>query len=97
MYDALFTFFNFVNTELVNPLADAMNDTDFMYKTFNFLVNFIRSLLKLWNNDNVLDFNLNDYTMIIAEILGALFVILIIKLSISIVNVFISTIKGVLK
>ena len=99
MYQSLLNFFTFVNSQLVSPLATSINNSGIIQNLLTFLENFLKAFFRLWNNDNtVLDnFNFNNFSYVICEILGVLFIFLIIKLAISIVNVFFSTIKGVLR
>lgn len=97
MQDALMNFFNFIVDNLFTPLETSLRETGFIENILSFLENFIRCFFKLWNNDNNFTFNADGLRLVFVEVLCVLFVVLIVKLAISIVNVFISTIKGVLK
>lgn len=97
MQDALMNLFNYIIDNLFTPLDTALRETGFIENILNFLEAFIRAFFKLWNNDNNFTFNADELRMVFVEFLCVLFVVLIVKLSVSIVNVFISTIKGVLK
>ena len=97
MQDALINFFNFIKTELITPIYNALSQSSIFTDLFDFLSKLIQSFFKLWNNDNSIDVYVDLINKVFSQVLGVLFFVLIIKLSISIVNVFISTIKGVLK
>ena len=97
MYDALTNLFNFIVEYFYEPLKTSLSETGFIENILNFLENFIRCFFKLWNNDNNFTFTADGLLSVIIEVFCVLFIALIIKLAISIVNVFISTIKGVLK
>lgn len=99
MEDALLNFFTFVKLNLVNPLVDAIDGSSIFESLLDFIQFFLKAFFRLWNdNNNALEgFDFTNFSNLIAEVLGLLFIVLIIKLAISIVNVFFSTIKGVLR
>lgn len=99
MYQSLLNFFNFVVSNLVDPLANSISDSGVISTILDFFEYFLKGFFRLWNNENdaLTGFDFTNLSSLIAQVCAVLFIILIVKLSISIVNVFISTIKGVLR
>lgn len=97
MEQALINFFNFIKTELVTPIYNGLSQSSIFSDLFDFVSKLIQSIFKLWNNDNAIDVYVDLINKVISQILGLLFIILIIKLFLSVVNVVFNTIKGGLK
>lgn len=100
MKDALINFFNFFTLNLRNPIYDSLYSTNFIKNFYNYIMQFIGGLFRLWNNDNTLSPVLIDYQTFcssIAEFFCVIVVIFILKITISIFNVIFNSIRGHLR
>lgn len=100
MEQALINFFSFVINSFGVPIRNAILNTNLFDTLRNFLNGFLSCIFKLWNNDNItLDnfFDRTNFAGFISEIFSILFIVFILKITISIFNVLFNTIRGNLK
>ena len=94
MYDALVNFFNFVDLNLITPLRESIMSTGIFNSLFSFIERILSAFFRLWNNENSLDFSNSLILRALCQFIGLLFILFILKITISIFNVIFNTIRG---
>lgn len=73
MQEALESIFNLIETGVITPLQNALENSKVFDNIFIFVLDFFQNIFRLWNNDNmIID---NDYTGFIrffCEVIGLL-------------------------
>ena len=97
MQDALINFFNFIDLNIITPFRESLMSTGFLNSLLTFIERILSAFFKLWNNDNIIDFSNSLILRALCQLIGVLFFIFILKITISIFNVIFNTIRGNLK
>lgn len=97
MQNALVNFFNFVDLNIITPLRESFMSTGILNSFLSLLERILSAFFKLWNNENIIDFSNSLILRAFCQFLGLLFILFILKFTISIFNVIFNTIRGNIK
>lgn len=74
---SIFQMFEFFTTHLRIPISNALYNSNFFKYSFDFILKFVNSLLRLWNNENSFVVTYNDFCISFSEIITAIILFII--------------------
>lgn len=80
MLDAIKNLLNLLKTELYDPLYNAFIDNQLMNNVLSIINKILNAILKLWNNENVIEINMIDISTALTIIVLVLLLYVVIKL-----------------
>lgn len=78
MYEALTNIFQLIIDNIMNPIRDALNTKRIIQPIIDFLNNILNNLFRLFNNENTLQYTINNE--LISSIIGLIVLVLIIEI-----------------
>ena len=85
MYDALVNIFQLIIDNIMNPIRDALNAKRIIQPIVDFLNNILNNLFRMFNNDNVLNYTINNE--LISSIIGLIILVIIIEITYAIFRI----------
>ena len=85
MYEALTNIFQLIIDNIMNPIRDALNAKRIIQPILDFLNNLLNNLFRIHNNDNVLQYTINNE--LISSIIGLIVLVLIIEITYAIFKI----------
>lgn len=85
MYDALVNIFQLIIDNIMNPIRDALNAKRIIQPIVDFLNNILNNLFRMFNNDNVLTYTINNE--LISSIIGLIILVIIIEITYAIFRI----------
>ena len=80
MLDAIKNLLALLINELYEPIYNAFLDNKLINNALNILNKILNAIIKLWNNENVIEINISDISTIITIIVLILLLYIVIKL-----------------
>lgn len=78
MYDALVNIFQLIIDNIMNPIRDALNTKRIIQPIIDFLNNLLNNFFRMFNNDNVLKYTINNE--LISAVIGLIVLVIIIEI-----------------
>ena len=85
MYDALTNIFQLIIDNIMNPIRDALNTKRIIQPIVDFLNNILNNIFRMFNNDNVLKYTINNE--LISAVIGLIVLVLIIEITYAIFKI----------
>lgn len=85
MYEALVNIFQIIIDNIMNPIRDALNTKRIIQPIIDFLNNILNNLFRLFNNENTLNYTINNE--LISAIIGLIVLVLIIEITYAIFKI----------
>lgn len=85
MYDALVNIFQLIIDNIMNPIRDALNAKRIIQPIVDFLNNILNNLFRMFNNDNVLRYTINNE--LISAVIGLIVLVIIIEITYAIFKI----------
>lgn len=85
MYDALVNIFQLIIDNIMNPIRDALNAKRIIQPIVDFLNNILNNLFRMFNNDNVLKYTINNE--LISAVIGLIVLVIIIEITYAIFKI----------
>ena len=79
MYEALTNIFQLIIDNIMNPIRDALNTKRIIQPIIDFLNNILNNLFRLFNNENTLQYTINNE--LISSIIGLIVLVIIIEIT----------------
>lgn len=78
MYDALVNIFQLIIDNIMNPIRDALNTKRIIQPIVDFLNNILNNFFRMFNNDNILTYTINNE--LISAIIGLIILVIIFEI-----------------
>ena len=85
MYDSLVNIFQIILKNIIVPIKDALTHTNIFKPLLDFSNSLLNNLLRMWNNDNILQIYINNE--LISYIIGLIILVLIIEITYAIFKI----------
>ena len=85
MYEALVNIFQLIIDNIMNPIRDALNAKRIIQPIVDFLNNILNNLFRMFNNDNVLKYTINNE--LISAVIGLIVLVIIIEITYAIFKI----------
>ena len=85
MYDSLSNIFRLILNNIIVPLKNALNDTNIFKPLLDFSNSLLNNLLRMWNNDNILQIYINNE--LISYIIGLIILVIIFEITYAIFKI----------
>ena len=85
MYEALTNIFQLIIENIMNPIRDALNTKRIIQPIIDFLNNILNNFFRMFNNENTLQYTINNE--LISSIIGLIVLVLIIELTYAIFRI----------
>lgn len=85
MYDALVNIFQLIIDNIMNPIRDALNAKRIIQPIVDFLNNILNNLFRMFNNENVLRYTINNE--LISAVIGLIVLVIIIEITYAIFKI----------
>lgn len=85
MYDALANIFRLILNNIIVPFKNALNDTNIFKPILDFSNSLLNNLLRMWNNDNILQIYINNE--LISYIIGLIILVIIFEITYAIFKI----------
>ena len=79
MYEALTNIFQLIIDNIMNPIRDALNTKRIIQPIIDFLNNILNNLFRMFNNENTLQYTINNE--LISSIIGLIVLVIIIEIT----------------
>ena len=95
MYDALTNIFQLIIDNIMNPIRDALNTKRIIQPIVDFLNNILNNFFRMFNNDNVLTYTINND--LISAIIGLIILVIIIEITYAIFKIVFTSFETIEK
>ena len=85
MYDALANIFRLILNNIIVPFKNALNDTNIFKPLLDFGNSLLNNILRMWNNDNILQIYINNE--LISYIIGLIILVIIFEITYAIFKI----------
>lgn len=85
MYDALVNIFQLIIDNIMNPIRDALNTKRIIQPIIDFVNNILNNFFRMFNNDNILTYTINNE--LISSIIGLIILVIIIEITYAIFRI----------
>ena len=93
MYDALVNIFQLIIDNIMNPIRDALNAKRIIQPIVDFLNNILNNFFRMFNNDNVLRYTINNE--LISAIIGLIVLVIIIEITYAIFKIVFTALEPI--
>ena len=85
MYDALVNIFQLIIDNIMNPIRDALNTKRIIQPIVDFLNNILNNFFRMFNNDNILTYTINNE--LISSIIGLIILVITFEITYAIFKI----------